>query len=60
VVETGIVASPTLIGAIFDGTGSYDLALVMLASALAAAFVLFYFASRLAPPVAAAEARAPS
>ena len=61
VVETvGIVASPTLIGAIFDGTGSYDLALVMLASALAAAFVLFYFASRLAPPVATAEARAPS
>ena len=61
VVETmGIVASPTLIGAIFDGTGSYNLALVILASALASAFVLFFFALRLAPPVAAAEARAPS
>jgi sugar phosphate permease len=57
-VETvGIVASPTLIGAIFDGTGSYDMALVMLAGALATAFVLFYFALRLAPPVAAKETR---
>lgn len=61
VVETaGIVASPTLIGAIFDGTGSYDLALVILASALAAAFVLFFFALRLTPPIAAREGAASS
>ena len=58
-VETvGIVASPTLIGAIFDNTGSYDLALVMLASALAAAFVLFFLASRLPHPVDAKQAPA--
>ncbi len=61
VVETvGIIASPTLAGLIFDSTGSYDLALVMLASALAAAFVLFYFASRLPHPVDATQAPAPA
>lgn len=61
VVETiGIVLSPVLAGLIFDRTGSYDLALVMLAAALAAAFVLFYFASRLPHPVDAKQAPAPT
>lgn len=60
-VETiGIVLSPTLAGVIFDSTGSYDLALVMLAASLAGAFVLFYFASRLAHPVDARRTPAPT
>jgi sugar phosphate permease len=59
VVETiGIVASPTLTGVIFDTTGSYDLALVMLTAAFVTAFVLFYFASRLPHPVDAKRAAA--
>ncbi len=59
-VETlGIIASPTLAGLIFDSTGSYDLVLVMLASALAAALMLFYFASKLSHPVDAKHAAAP-
>ena len=61
VVETiGIVLSPTLTGLIFDNTGSYDLALAMLAASLAAAFVLFYFASRLPHPVDAMQAPKPT
>ncbi|MCI0831261.1 MAG: MFS transporter [Chloroflexi bacterium] len=61
VVETiGIVLSPTLTGLIFDSTGSYDLALAMLAAALATAFVLFYFASRLPHPVDAMKAPKPT
>jgi sugar phosphate permease len=61
VVETiGIVLSPALAGLIFDETGSYDLALAMLAAALAAAFVLFYFASRQPHPLDALKASAPT
>jgi cyanate permease len=61
VVETiGIVLSPTLTGLIFDSTGSYDLALAMLAASLAAAFVLFYFASRQPHPVDAMQAPKPT
>jgi sugar phosphate permease len=51
VVETsGQIMSPTIAGAIYDSTGSYDWALVMFMGAYAAAFVLFAVASRLPRP----------
>jgi len=51
-VETiGIISSPTLIGAIFDATGSYDWALVLLMGAFLSALTLFFFASRLPLPI---------
>jgi len=53
VVETvGQILSPTIAGAIYDSTGSYNWALVMFMGSFAAAFVLFALASRLAPPIA--------
>jgi len=52
VVETtGQILSPTIAGAIFDATGSYDWALVMFSAAIGASFVLFWVASRLPRPV---------
>lgn len=51
-VETiGIISSPTLLGAIFDATGSYDWALVLLMGAFLSALTLFFFASRLPLPI---------
>jgi sugar phosphate permease len=51
-VETiGIISSPTLIGAIFDATGSYDWALVLMMGAFLSALTLFFFASRLPQPI---------
>lgn len=51
-VETiGIVASPTLLGFIFDETGSYDLALVILMGAFATAGALFFIVSRIPQPI---------
>lgn len=53
-VETlGIISSPTIAGAIYDATGSYDIVLVVLASAFVGAFVLFGVASRMPHPVEA-------
>jgi len=64
VVETvGQVLSPTIAGAIFDATGSYDWALVMFASAILGSLVLFWIAARLPrptiPPASVAAAPAP-
>lgn len=51
VVETiGQILSPTIAGAIFDRTGSYDLALLMFVSTFAAAMTLFLVASRMRRP----------
>ncbi len=51
VVETlGQILSPTIAGAIYDATGSYDWALVMFIGTFAAAFVLFALASRIPYP----------
>lgn len=47
----GIVSAPTIAGAIFDATDSYDLVLAMFAAAYASALVLFWLASRLPHPV---------
>jgi hypothetical protein len=48
VVETtGQILSPSLAGAIFDSTGSYDGALVMFMSAFGAGLLLFLVASRM-------------
>ena len=60
VVETlGQIISPTAAGAIYDATGSYDLALVMFLMTFAGSFVLFVVALRLPRPVdAIAAARA--
>lgn len=52
VIETiGMIISPTAAGAIFDATGSYDWALVMLLGSFVAAFFLFWLAARLPRPV---------
>lgn len=52
VVETaGQILSPTIAGAIYDATGSYDGALVMFLATFAAAFVLFAITSRMASPL---------
>lgn len=52
VVETiGIISSPTIAGAIYDATGSYDLAIVTLVAALGGAFLLFALAVRLPQPI---------
>jgi sugar phosphate permease len=52
VVETlGQIISPTVAGAIFDSTASYDLALVMFICTFSASFVLFAIASRLPRPI---------
>ncbi|MGK2965544.1 MAG: MFS transporter, partial [Tepidiformaceae bacterium] len=51
VVETlGQVISPTVAGAIYDATGSYDWALVMFMGTFAAAFVLFAISARMPRP----------
>ena len=51
VVETiGQILSPTIAGAIFDSTGSYDLALLMFVGTFAGAALMFLAASRLARP----------
>ena len=52
-VETvGQIASPSIAGAIFDGTGSYDWALVMFIGAYVLSFLFFAIASRLKRPLA--------
>lgn len=51
VVETiGQILSPTVAGAIYDATGSYDLALVMFTGTFATAAVVFLGASKLRRP----------
>lgn len=51
-VETlGIISSPVVAGAIYDATGSYDLVLLMFASAFGGALALFAVASRMPHPV---------
>jgi len=51
VVETiGQILSPTIAGAIFDSTGSYDLALLMFVGTFAGAALMFLAASRIARP----------
>lgn len=51
VVETiGQIISPTVAGAIYDATGSYDWALVMFMGTFVAAFALFAIASRMPHP----------
>jgi sugar phosphate permease len=47
----GQIVSPTVAGAIFDSTGSYDWALVMFIGSYAAAALLFGIASRMKQPV---------
>jgi nitrate/nitrite transporter NarK len=52
VVETiGLISSPTIAGAIYDETGSYDLALAMLVCTFVASFLLFAIASRMSLPM---------
>lgn len=52
VIETlGQVVSPSLAGEIYDRTGSYDGALVMLIAAFCGGLVLFLLASRMTLPV---------
>lgn len=52
VVETlGQIISPTIAGAIFDRTGSYDLAILVFIGTYAASLVLFVVALRLPRPV---------
>jgi sugar phosphate permease len=54
VVETlGQIISPTLAGAIYDTTGSYDWMLVLFLGTFAGAFALFLVAMRLPRPLAA-------
>jgi len=51
VVETlGQILSPTIAGAIYDGTGSYNWALALFAATFVASFVLFFIALRLPRP----------
>ncbi len=51
VVETiGQILSPTIAGAIFDSTGSYDLALLMFVGTFAGAALMFLAASRMPRP----------
>jgi sugar phosphate permease len=51
VVETvGQIASPTVAGAIYDATGSYDLALIIFVATFAGSFALFGLALRLPRP----------
>ncbi|MSP21860.1 MAG: MFS transporter [Dehalococcoidia bacterium] len=53
VVETiGQILSPTITGAIYDATGTYDLALLLFIGTFSAAFVLFAIASRMPHPQA--------
>lgn len=57
VVETaGLLLGPTAAGAIFDATGSYRGAVLMLFGAFALAAVLFLLASRMRRPLEAFEA----
>jgi sugar phosphate permease len=52
VIETiGQIISPTVAGAIFDATGSYDAALFMFCGTFALSFILFALSSRLPQPV---------
>ena len=53
----GTMAAPTVAGAIFDSTGSYHWALVMLVGTFAASAVSFFFASRAPRPLFHAAAR---
>jgi MFS family permease len=52
VVETtGQIVSPSLAGAMYDSTGSYDAALIMFLSAFGVGLLLFLIASRMEPPL---------
>lgn len=58
VVETvGQILSPTVAGAIYDRTGSYDLALLMFIGTFTAAAGMFLFASRLRRPYEPSQPR---
>ena len=50
VEEVGLVTSPTVAGAIFDATGSYDLALAIFAATFVIAALLFALVARLPRP----------
>ncbi len=50
IVSTIHLVSPTITGAIFDATGGYDWALVMLMGAMGLSLALFWLASRLPRP----------
>lgn len=51
-LRTGVMlVAPAVAGAVFDATGSYDWALVMLLGAFGASLALFYVAMRLPHPV---------
>ena len=57
VVETlGQIISPTAAGAIYDATGSYNLALALFLTTFAGSFVLFLVALRLPRPIDALTA----
>jgi sugar phosphate permease len=57
VVETvGQIVSPTVTGAIYDATGSYDLALLLFTGTFTVALVLFAVAARLPHPIEARQA----
>ncbi len=61
VVETlGQIISPTIAGAIFDRTGSYDLAILLFVGTYAASLVLFVIAVRLPRPVDVYTSRGPT
>ena len=49
VEEVGLVTSPTVVGWIYDVTGSYDLALVTFIASFAASALLFVVILRLPP-----------
>ncbi len=59
VVETiGQITSPTLTGAIYDATGSYEIALLVFIGTFSTSLVLFAIALRLARPLEARRALA--
>ena len=49
VEEVGLVTSPTIVGWIFDVTGSYDIALMLFVGSFATAALLFVVVLRLPP-----------
>src|SRR5690606_8328558 len=60
VIETtGQILSPSVAGAIYDSTGSYDGALLMFMSAFGAGLLLFVIAARMQPPLTRIQPREP-
>lgn len=58
--SVGMLVGPTAAGAIFDSTGSYTWALVMLLGTFAVAAALFWLSSRIRHPLEALPGAAPS